>query len=168
MAFVIPPGFHNKTNSIFSPNTLSSVVSSQFKKIDNLIKSNYRLIVLSKVYERGMANQLLAYFENIFSQFLSAFRKNYVCQSTLLNMAQHFKNCIDDGKYSGCIGMDLSKAFDCLLHHLTIYKLWAYGASQSACTFWASYLYCQKQVVKISNGCSDCGDITKGIPQGSI
>ena len=33
------------------------------------------LIVLSKVYERGKANQLLAYFENIFSQFLSAFRE---------------------------------------------------------------------------------------------
>ena len=57
-----------------------AVVSSQFKKIDNLIKSNYRpvsiLIVMSKVYERVMANQLLAYFENIFPPLLSAFRKN--------------------------------------------------------------------------------------------
>ena len=56
-----------------------TVVSSQFKKIDNLIKSNYRsvsiLIVMSKVYERVMENQLLAYFENIFSPLLSAFRK---------------------------------------------------------------------------------------------
>ena len=56
-----------------------AVVSSHFKKIDNLIKSNYRpasiLIVMSKVYERVMAKQLLAYFENIFSPLLSAFRK---------------------------------------------------------------------------------------------
>ena len=72
-----------------------AVVSSQFKKIDNLINSNYRpvsiLIAMSKVYERVMANQLLAYFENIFSPLLSAFRKNYDWQSTLLNMVQQFK-----------------------------------------------------------------------------
>ena len=47
-----------------------AVVSSQFKKIDNMIKGNHRpvciLIVMSKVYERVMVNQLLAYFENIF------------------------------------------------------------------------------------------------------
>ena len=149
-----------------------AVVSSQFKKIDNLIKSNYRpvsiLIVMSKVYERVMANQLLAYFENIFSPLLSAFRKNYGCQSTLLNMVQHFKNCIDNGQFVGCIGMDLSKAFDCLPHRLTICKLRAYGASRNACTLLASYLYCRKQRVKISNECSDWGVITKGIPQGSI
>ena len=129
-----------------------AVVSSQFKKIDNLIKSNYRpvslLIVMSKVYERVMANQLLAYFENIFSPLLSAFRKNYGCQSTLLNMVQHFKNCIDNGQFVGCIGMDLSKAFDCLPHRLTICKLRAYGASRNACTLLASYLYCRKQRVK--------------------
>ena len=149
-----------------------AVVSSQFKKIDNLIKSNYRpvsiLIVMSKVYERVMANQLLAYFENIFSPLLSAFRKNHGCQSTLLNMVQHFKNCIDNGQFVGCIGMDLSKAFDCLPHRLTICKLRAYGASRSACALLASYLYCRKQRVKISHECSDWGVITKGIPQGSI
>ena len=112
-----------------------TVVSSQFKKIDNLIKSNYRpmsiLIVMSKVYERVMANQLLAYFENILSPLLSAFRKNYGCQSTLLNMVQHFKNCIDNGQFVGCIGMDLSKAFDRLPHRLTICKLRAYWASRN-------------------------------------
>ena len=132
---------------------------------------NYRpvgiFIVLSKVYERVMANQILAYFENIFKSLLSAFRKNYSCQSTLLNMVQHFKNSIDKGEYVGCIGMDFSKAFDCLPHHSTICKIWAYGASQSACTFLASYL-CWKQCVKISNECSDWDVIMKGIQHGSI
>ena len=55
------------------------VVSPQFKKIENVIKSNYRpvsiLIAMSKVYEKVMANQLLVYFENIFTPLLSAFRK---------------------------------------------------------------------------------------------
>ena len=56
-----------------------AVVSSQFKKIENLNKSYYRpvsiRIVMSKVYERVMANHLLVYFENIFLPMLSAFRK---------------------------------------------------------------------------------------------
>ena len=58
------------------------MASTQFKKIDNLIKkkkNNYRpvskLIVLSKACERVMANQLLAYFEIILSPLLSSFRK---------------------------------------------------------------------------------------------
>ena len=83
-------------------------------------------------------------------------------------MAQHVKIFIDNGEYVGCIGMDLSKAFDCLPHHLTMCKLRAYGASQSACTLLASYLYCRKQRVKISNECSEWDVITKGIPRGSI
>ena len=116
-----------------------AVVSSQFKKIYNLIKSSYRpvsiLIVMSKVYERVMANQLLAYFENIFSPLLSAFQKNHGCLSTLLNMLQHFKNCIDNGRFVGCIGIDLSKAFDCLPHRLTTCKLRAYGASPKSMYF---------------------------------
>ena len=83
-------------------------------------------------------------------------------------MVQHLKNCIDNGQFVGCIGMDLSKAFDCLPHGLTICKLRAYGASRNACTLLASYLYCRKQRVRISNECSDWGVITKGFPQGSI
>ena len=81
----------------------------------------------------------------IFSHHCSQpFEKNYGCQSTLLNMVQHFKNCIDNGQFVGCIGMDLSKAFDCLPRRLTICKLRAYGASRNACTLLASYLYCRK------------------------
>ena len=64
------------------------------------------LIVLSNVYEIVMANQLLEYFENIFTPLLSAFRKKG-CHSTLLNMTRHFKNWIDNVEHVGCIGMDL-------------------------------------------------------------
>ena len=70
-------------------------------------------------------------------------------------MVQHFKNCADNGEYVGCIGMDFSKAFDCLPHRLTICKLRANGTPRSACALLASYLYCWKQHVNISIECSD-------------
>ena len=113
-------------------------VSSLFKKNDNLKKDNYRPVIvlpsLSKVYERVMGQQLSDFFDKIFSALLSAFRKRYSCQSTLLNMIEHFKNSLDNSEYVACLSMDLSKAFDGLPHCLTICKMYSYGVSREACT----------------------------------
>jgi len=147
-------------------------VSSQFKRNDTLDRTNYRsvsiLTAISKVYERVMASQLNGHFGNIFSPLLSAFRKGHSCESALLNMIEDFKNALDNEKYVACISMDLSKAFDCLPHCLTICKLKAYGLSTNACKFIASYLYERKQRVKINDVRSDWRCMNKGIPQGSI
>ena len=64
--------------------------------------------------------------------------------------------------------MDISKAFDCLPHCLTICKLHACGLSRDACTLIASYLYQRKQRVKIGNIRSSWKETVKGVPQGSI
>ena len=87
-----------------------------------------------------MGQQLSDFFDKFFSDLLSAFRKIYSCQSTLLNMIEHFKRSLDNGEYVACLSMDLSKAFDCLPHCLTICKLYSYGISRKACTLLASYL----------------------------
>lgn len=64
--------------------------------------------------------------------------------------------------------VDLSKAFDCLPHSLTVAKLRAYGISQNATAFLADYLTSRRQRVKVGSSLSDWIAITKGIPQGSI
>ena len=61
-----------------------------------------------------------------------------------------------------------SKAFDCLPNSLIICKLYTYDVSASVCKLIASYLYKRKQRVKIWNEHSECLDISKGVPQGSI
>ena len=73
-------------------------------------------------------------------------------------MIENFKCGLDRGEYTACISMDISKAFDCLPHCLTICKLHAYGLSGNACTLIASYLYQRKQRKETD----------KGVPQGSI
>ena len=83
-------------------------------------------------------------------------------------MIEHFKCALDRGEYIACISMDISKAFDCLLHCLTICKLHAYGLYRDACTLIASYLYQRKQRVKIRNIKSEWKEMSKGVPQGSI
>ena len=126
------------------------------------------LIALSKVNEKAMSLQISDYFSNIISALLSAFRKGYSCQPTFLNMIENFKCALDRGEYIACRSMDLSKAFHCLPHCQTIFKLHAYGLSRNECTLIASYLYKRKQRVKIGSLKSDWKEISKGVPQGSI
>ena len=115
-----------------------------------------------------MGQQLSDFFDRISSVLLSAFRKRYSCQSVLLNMIEHFKKSLDNGEYVACLSMDLSKAFDCLPHCLTIFKLYSYGVSREACTLIASYLRSRKQRIKLGNSRSDWAELLKGVPQGSI
>ena len=115
-----------------------------------------------------MGQQLSDFFDKIFSVLLSAFRKRCSCQSTLLNMIEHFKKSLDNGEYVACLSMDLSKAFDCLPHCLTICKLYSYGVFREACTLIASYLRGRKQRIKLGNSRSEWAELLKGVPQGSI
>ena len=64
--------------------------------------------------------------------------------------------------------MDLSKAFDCLPHHLITAKFSAYGVNESSCALLLSYLSSCKQRVKIACNFSSWLPILKGVPQGSI
>ena len=155
---------------IFPDDLKFAEVSSLFKRNDALNKSNYRpvsvLIPLSKICEKAVCIQVTDHFNSIFAALLSAFRKGYSCQSTLLNMVKNVKCALDKGEYVAC--MDISKAFDCLPHCLTICKLHAYGFSRDACKLIASYLYKGKQRVKICEIKSGWKEMNKGVPQGSI
>ena len=64
--------------------------------------------------------------------YLSAFRPGYGCQSTLLRIIEDCEHALDDNKYVAAILMDISKAFDCLLHDLLLLKLKYYGLSENA------------------------------------
>ena len=64
--------------------------------------------------------------------------------------------------------MDLSKAFDFILHNLLISKLHAYGLSFDTVTFLNLYLKDQKQNIRINNIFSAFQNILSGVPQGSI
>ena len=64
--------------------------------------------------------------------------------------------------------MDLSKAFDYILHDLLVAKLHAYGLSEDAVTFVYSYLKRKKQGENINDTASGFQILLSGIPQGSI
>ena len=67
-----------------------------------------------------------------------------------------------------CLKIDLSKAFDCILHNLLIAKLAAYGFDLNALALIFTYLKNRKQSVGINNKHSSFRNITSGVPQGSF
>ena len=102
-------------------------VSPLFKKDDNMDKHNFRpvsvLSCVSKVFERVYNDQMVLFFEDMMSSFLSAFRKKYSCETLLIKMIEDWRVLLDKHKVIGAMLLDLSKAFDCLPHDLLKAKL---------------------------------------------
>ena len=63
---------------------------------------------------------------------------------------------------------DISKAFDCLPHDLTVVKLAAYGFDTNALKLIHNYPSNRKQRVKVNSTCSMWKNILYGVPQVSI
>ena len=78
--------------SLFPDQAKISSITPVFKKDSRLEKQNYRpisvLSYLSKVLEKILL--MGTYFENIFSPYLSGFRKPYGCQHVLMRMTEKY------------------------------------------------------------------------------
>lgn len=75
-------------------------VTLLFKKEDELYKKNYRpvtiLPILNNIYERVLSDQLLLYFKDILSDFISSYRKNCSCETTLLRLTEDWRAGLDN------------------------------------------------------------------------
>ena len=159
-------------HSTFPDICKSADIRPIFKKADPLLKKNYRpvsiLTSVSKVFEKLLEAQLQGFQDTILHSGVSAFRSGYSCQSVLLQLTERIRSDLDNGLKCGLVLMDLSKAFDCIPHHLLISKLHAYGMTTSAITLLSSYLTQRKQRIKLKGTFSDWTFISKGVPQGSV
>ena len=73
-----------------------------------------------------MVKQLSFYFDEIFSKFLSGFRRNHSCETVLIRLVEDIKQHLDEGKVVCLLQTDLSRAFDCIPYKLCVSKLHAY------------------------------------------
>ena len=158
--------------NIFPTRCKMATVSPVFKKDDSLQKKNYRpvsiLSIISKVFEKAIAKQLLIFENRILHPNISAFRSGFSCQSVLINVVENWKRALDRNMYIGTALMDLSKAFDCIPHALLLSKLHSYGMHRKSVDFIASYLTNRKQCVKIGSIHSEWQNLSKGVRQGSV
>ena len=109
------------------------------------------LPILNNIYERVLSDQLSVYFKDILSDFISAYRKNYSCESTLLRLTEDLRAGLDNRELVAVISLDLSKAFDCVPHELLLAKLKAYGVAEQGVALLRNYLSGRSQRVKVGD-----------------
>ena len=96
------------------------------------------------------------------------FRKTFNAQHRLLVLVEKCRKILDKRGYVGILLTDLSKAFHCINHELSIAKLHAYGFSLESVTLIQSYLTNRIQRVKINSLFSEYSNVESGVPQGSM
>ena len=104
-----------------------------YKANDETLLSNYRPIALlppvSKIFENVMLDQILKYFinNNLLSMQQYGFRAKHSTEFAALNLVEHLIYKLDNGQISSNVYIDLSKAFDTLIHDILLNKLNYYG-----------------------------------------
>ena len=129
----------------FKENSISFSTVGEFDVIRENQKPQQKetvsiLPVLSKIFEKLMSEQLYTFFENILPKFQCGFRKGYSTQHCLLLMLEKWKLPVGNKEAFGALLTDISKAFDCLSHDLTIAKLHSNGLSLTSLRLPSDYL----------------------------
>ena len=107
------------------PNELKCTdVTSLPKNGPSNTRTNFRPInvlpTVSKVFERIMDKQIVAYITSFLSSLLCGFRKCYSAQQARVRLLEKFKINLYEGGKAGAVLMDLSKAFDYIRYDLLI------------------------------------------------
>ena len=87
---------------------------------------------------------------------------------TITDLRNMLQNNLDDGYFTCCIFLDLSKAFDTVNHRILLDKLHDYGIRGNMHKLLTSYLQNRKQFTVCNNihVKSQINTIVGGVPQG--
>lgn len=157
------------------PNQLKIArVAVIFKGGDKNDLGNYRPIsvlpMFSKVIEETINSRLTHFLQqkNIIVQNQYGFQKKKSTEMALLNIKDKIIDNIENKLFTLGLFLDFKKAFDSVKHDILLIKLSRYGVRGIALDIVKSYLENRMQYTKIGNATSHFGEITCGVPQGSI
>lgn len=145
-----------------------------FKKGESSKLNNYRPISLlpsmSKVFERIMHSQLTKYLtdNNLLFAQQYGFRPKHSTELAIVDIVDRLLKSMDSDLIPFSVYIDLSKAFDTLVHSILLNKLAYYGIHNNALALLSDYLNDRQQYVDINGISSSLGNISTGVPQGSI
>jgi hypothetical protein len=149
-------------------------VTPVFKSGNKSNMSNYRpisvLSATSKIFEIIILKRLLSYLNSTdyFNRNQFGFLKSSSTLAAVIALTNYIFTNIDCGKRTGCLFIDLQKAFDSVDHTILLEKLRAAGITGVAFSLFVSYLAGRKQFVIVNGRKSRLEPIVSGIAQGSI
>ena len=120
---------------------------------------NFRPISVLNCLSKFDKNSLKTHVEkmnNLFSLFNT--------QGVLMRLIEEWRKNFDNNYFIGTVFMDLSKAFDSILHELVIVELAAYGFDKNMICYIFSYLKSRKQCVSVNNIKRTFEEIISGVP----
>ena len=141
-----------------------------FKCGERNLPGNYRPISLLSCFEKILERRIISFLEkhSILYKLQFGFREGHSTTHALLELLEELYSNLDQG--NTCLGIffDLTKAFDIIDHDILLYKLQHYGFRGKIHEWFASYLKNRKQFTFVNGEKSTMGQITKGVPQGSV
>ena len=88
-------------------------------------------------------------------------------ETVLIKVVNDFLSALDEGKFSVLVLLDLSAAFDTIVHDVLLYRLHhVFGIQGIALSWFRSYLTNRFQSVSIQGILSDPVELCYGVPQG--
>ena len=119
------------------------------------------------IIESLLSKQITHYSDPTLSPRLTAYRKNYSCETTTVTLTEDWKHAIDRKELVTILSTDMSKAFDSLCHNLVIKKLKAYGFTNQSLDLIRSFLNDRYSRVKLGSIRSEWSKLSRGCLQGS-
>ena len=96
------------------------------------------------------------------------FRSKKSTELAVIDFVDQIRNNMNNGKLTGAVFIDLSKAFDTISHAAVLNKLPKYGVTSKELEWFNSYLFNRKQAVSVNGSLSTYQPVFSGVPQGSV
>lgn len=149
-------------------------VTPIFKKGSKKSPGNYRPIsltsIIGKLMESMITDKITDFLEtnNLIGESQHGFRHNRSCLTNLLLFFKKVIEIYDSKSPVDIIYLDFQKAFDKVPHNRLISKLHSIGIRGQLKNWIKSWLTNRRQRVVLNGASSPWGDVTSGVPQGSV
>ena len=129
-----------------------------------------QICIVGKLLEKIIHAQLYCYLEknNLLSKNQYGFRKDLSTGLAIFDVLKLLFTNWNECKYTGCLFVDFSRAFDTIDHNILAEKLKMYGLDEMSQKFMLEYMACRKQTTTVNGFSSSQAQVTYGTAQGSI
>ena len=141
----------------------------------DVVRENCRPIsnleFVGKLCEKVVSAQLVKHVNdnNLNDVFQSAYKAGHSTETALARVLNDMLRSIDERRVTILVLLDLSAAFDTVVHDILLHRLChRFGVTGRALDWFRSYLTSRSERVTVNGTCSRKHIITCGVPQGSV